>query len=127
MQFNISNNITINLPSFLRRVINAYALKIHIRSLGCELYRIGRSRNWQLKIELHTINELVNIIEQENEQSWLWVAKILRQQNNLLSHNELVNIAKRNANITLNELVNKTECTLAQARKVIDELEDLEE
>jgi hypothetical protein len=122
----MSNTVTITLPSFLRRVMNAYQLKAHIRSLGCELYRIGRSRNWQIKTELHLISELLTIIEQENEASWQWVAKVLRQQNNLFTHTELVAIAKRNSGITLNELINKTDCTLVQARKVIDELEDLD-
>ena len=122
----MSNTVTIILPSFLRRVMNAYQLKAYIRSLGCELYRIGRSRNWQIKTELHLISEIISIIEQENETSWQWVAKVLRQQNNLLSHRELVAIAKRNSGITLNELINKTDCTLVQARKVIDELEDLD-
>ena len=122
----MSTIVTITLPSFLRRIINAYALKAHIRSLGCELYRIGRSRNWQIKTELHLIGELIHIIEQENVPSWQWVVKVLRQQNNLLSHSALVSIAKRNSGITLNDLMNKTDCTLAQARKVIDELEDLD-
>ena len=121
----MSKTVIINLPSFLRRVMNAYVLKAHIRESGCQLYRIGRSRNWQIKIELHIISELIGIIEQVNEPSWQWVIKQLRQKNNLLTHGELVDIVNRNTGITLNLLINKTDCTLAQARKVIDELEDL--
>ena len=115
----------INLPSFLRRVMKAYAIKAHIRSQGGDLHRIGRSRNWQLKIERHKIIDVVQLIESANEPSWLWVSKLLRQQNEHLSYEEIMDIAKRNSGITINELVIKTDCTIAEARKVIDELEGL--
>jgi hypothetical protein len=105
--------------------MKAYAIKSHIRDLGGDLHRIGRSRNWQLKIEHHQIINVIQIIENSDEPSWLWVAKLLRQQNELFTFEDILNIAKRNLGITVNELVLKTDCTIADARKVIDQLEGL--
>lgn len=105
--------------------MKAYELKAHIRTLGGELKRIGRSRNWQLKIQRQHIINIILLIEQTDEPSWQWLAKLLRQQNADLSHEEILAIAKRNSGITINELIVKTECTIAEARKVLDELEDL--
>ncbi len=119
--------VTIILPSFLRRVLKAYALKGQIRALGCELSRIGRSRNWHLTASPEQINSVIALIEAANEDSWLWVAKKLRQDNQKLSHQHLLNIAKKNSGITINELIAKTDCTVVEARKVIDELEWIDE
>ena len=58
---------TINLPSFLRRTLQADKLKKFIKQLGCELTRIGRSRNWQLKADYSQIQAIINFIEHENE------------------------------------------------------------
>jgi len=118
--------VTIILPSFLRRVLRAYALKAEIRTIGCELARIGRSRNWQIKASPEEINNVICFIEKEGEDSWLWVAKKLKQDNQKLSHQHILKIAQMNKSITVNELMNKTDCTIAEARKVIDEIEWLE-
>ena len=117
--------IFITLPSFLRRVMKAYVLKAHIRSVESQLCRIGRSRNWQLKVFRHNIPLIIEKLEADNEPSWAWLVKLLREQNESLSHNEMLTIAKKSNGITVNELVHKTDCTLAQARRVIDELEAL--
>jgi len=107
--------------------MKAYKIKAHIRDLGGDLHRIGRSRNWQLKINRHKIIDIVLLIEDSDEPSWLWVAKLLRQQNEHLTLEEILDIAKRNSGITINELVLKTDCTIAEARKVIDQLEGLDD
>ncbi len=125
MKTTASKQAIITLPSFLRRVMKAYAIKAHIRACGGDLHRIGRSRNWQLKIERYKIIDVVRLIETADEPSWLWLAKLLRQQNEHLSHEEILDIAKRNNGITVNEIILKTDCTIAEARKVIDELEGL--
>lgn len=117
---------TINLPSLLRRTMKAYALKAKVREVGCQLNRVGRSRNWQLKANITQIQSIVAFIEQENETSWLWLAKLLRQEYQYLSHEALISLAKRQKNITIASLMALTDCTIAQARKVIDELEGLD-
>lgn len=116
----------ITLPSFLRRVFKAYALKAEIREIGAVLNRIGRSRNWQLKASFEQIESIIALVESAEEDSWLWIAKLLRQQHQDLTHDMLLNIAQKNLGITVNQLMAKTDCTIAQARRVIDELEWLE-
>ncbi|NQZ26548.1 MAG: hypothetical protein HRT55_09560 [Colwellia sp.] len=118
--------LTINLPAFVRRTIKAYALKAHIRQLGCDLNRIGRSRNWQLKANFSQIQALVKLIEQEQEESWLWLGKLLKREYQHLNHDNLLALAIRLDNLTVTALMALTDCTLAQARKVLDELEDLD-
>lgn len=115
--------VTIILPSFLRRVLKAYALKAQLRALGCDLARIGRSRNWQITATPETIIEAINLIELSNEESWVWVSKKLKQDNQHLSLQHILAIAKKNKGITVNELMAKTNCTIAEARQAIDELE----
>ena len=117
---------TIKLPSFLRRTMKAYALKTKIREVGCELSRIGLSRNWQLKANITQIQAIVSFIEQEDEDSWLWLAKRLKQEYQHLSHDALLSIAKQQNSITIANFMATTDCTIAQARKVIDELEELD-
>lgn len=123
----ITKELTIVLPSFLRRVMKAYALKAQMRAIGCQLHRVGRSRNWRLTATAEQINQVIHFIESEGEDSWLWLAKKLRQENDQLSHDHLMFIAKKNSGITVNELMSLTDCTVAEARKVIDELEWLDD
>jgi len=123
-----SNHIpVINLPSLLRKVIKAYALKAGIRGCGCELYRIGRSRNWQLKASFEQLEQVITFIQLSEEPSWQWLVSYLMKQRQTLSFEELLRIAKIKPDITVNQLMARTDCTIAEARKVIDELEWLEE
>ncbi|WP_268969182.1 ribosome recycling factor family protein [Thalassotalea algicola] len=111
------------MPSFLRKTMKAYALKAHIREAGCELTRVGRSRNWKLTATRQQLLAIIEIIEQAQESSWLWLAKHLRKQQEDITYDELLHVAKQQEGITVNQLVAKTDCTAAQARRVIDELE----
>lgn len=113
----------INLPSFLRKTLRAFALKSLIRSHRAELYRIGRSRNWQMKATSEQLVEIIEAIETADEESWLWLAKNLKQKRESFTYEALLSIAKKNDGITVNELVTKTDCTVAEARKVLDDLE----
>lgn len=113
----------ITLPSFLRRVLKAYALKTLIREQGCELNRIGRSRNWQLKASFEQLEQIINLIEQSEELSWQWLATHLSKQRKNLGFDILISIAKKKPNITVSELMQRTDCTIAEARRVIDTLE----
>lgn len=106
--------------------MKAYLLKAHIRQLGGELSRIGRSRNWQLKANFSQLQAIVEFIEQEHEDSWLWLAKLLRKEYKYLSHENLLQLAARLDQVTITALMAQTDCTLLQARKVLDELEQLD-
>ncbi|GLX85586.1 ribosome recycling factor Rrf [Thalassotalea loyana] len=118
--------ISIILPSFLRKSLKAYALKALIREHGCTLNRIGRSRNWQLKGTTDQLELVINDIAQSDEASWQWLIKKLSSHIEYSTHESLLALAKRNPNITVNELMAKANCTLAQARQIIDELEWLD-
>jgi hypothetical protein len=117
---------TINLPSFVRRSLKAQILKVYIRQQGCQLRRIGRSRNWQLKANITQLQAIVAFIEQENEASWLWLEKCLKKEYQHLNHEDLVKLASRLNTLTITALMAQTDCTLAQARKVLDELEGMD-
>jgi hypothetical protein len=118
------NNIPyIALPSFLRRVLKAYALKALIREQGCEISRIGRSRNWQLKATFQQLEQIISLIEQSEETSWQWLAILLSKQRKNLGFDMLLTIAQKKPEITLSELMQRTDCTIAEARRVIDTLE----
>ncbi len=106
--------------------MKAYALKAQIRLIGCELQRIGRSRNWQVKARFDQLQAIISFIEQANEPSWLWMAKLLKQQYKTLSFETLTEIAQQMTNVTIAALTARTDCTIAQARKVIDALEELD-
>jgi hypothetical protein len=117
---------TVTLPSFLRRTIKAYVLKAHIRQLGCELNRIGRSRNWQLKASFEQLQAIIDFVDLSNEPSWLWLAKLLRNEYKHLTHEELLSIASTLEEVTISALITRSDCTITQARMVMDELEDLD-
>jgi hypothetical protein len=114
---------TIPLPSFIRRTLKTDALKKFINQLDCQLMRIGRSRNWQLTANFSQLQSIINFIEQENEPSWLWLAKRLKAEYRDLSHENLLILASKLDHITVTHIMAKTDCTLAQARRVLDELE----
>jgi hypothetical protein len=117
---------TVTLPSFLRRTIKAYILKSYIRQQGCVLNRIGRSRNWQLKANFDQLQAIITFINVSNEPSWLWLEKLLKNKHTNLTHDELVRIASALEEVTISALITRTDCTIAQARTVIDELEGLD-
>ncbi len=118
------NNIPhITLPSFLRRVLKAYAIKALIRDQGCELNRIGRSRNWQLKATFEQLEQTINVIEASEETSWRWVATLLSKQRKNLGFDMLTSIALKKPGITVTELMQRTDCTIVEARRVIDTIE----
>jgi len=106
--------------------MKAYALKAFIRQQGCELHRIGRSRNWLLKANFDQLQAISEFIDQSDEPTWQWLSKLLQNQYQHLSHDELLRIASMLAEVTVSALIARSNCTIAQARRVIDELEGLD-
>jgi hypothetical protein len=117
---------TIYLPSFIRRTLKPHELKVYIRQLGCDLHRLGRSRNWELKANFIQLKAIVDFIEHRNEISWFWLAKLLRSKYQCLNHQSLLLIAKGIEELTIAGLMAQTDCSLAQARRILDEIEDLD-
>lgn len=114
---------TILIPSFLRRVLKAYALKQQIRALGCVLNRKGRSRHWLLTASQQQLRQIIEMIQTSEEPSWQWLATMLASHLAGWSEAELQELVRKKPSITVNELVAKTDCTIAVARKVIDQVE----
>lgn len=113
----------ITLPSFIRRVDKTNHLKNLFREQGCELKRIGRSRHWQLDASFAQIEATIKAIEASTEPSWQWLVTHLSKQHKDLAFDMLLSIAEKKPAITVSELMQRTDCTIAQARKVIDTLE----
>ena len=113
----------ITLPSFLRRVLKSSALKALFFEQGCELKRIGRSRHWQLKASFEQLEAIISAIEANAEPSWQWLVTLLSKRRKNLDFDSLISIAEKKPGITVSELMLRTDCTIAQARNVIDTIE----
>lgn len=111
------------LPALVRRTMQAFALKAKIRESGAELIRIGRSRNWQLKASREQLEIIIYDIESSEQETWHWIAEKLRTYLAYNTFESLVALAKRKSGITVAELMAKSNCTTAEARKVIDAIE----
>jgi len=115
--------IEIPLNSFVRRTQDHKRLKALIISSGATLKRKGRSRNWILIANWQQINEILNKFSSGDEPSWQWFANELKKYKPQLSIEELVKLVKIDPLITVNQLIQKTDCTLIQARQAIDIVE----
>ena len=113
----------ITLPSFLRRVDKTAHLTNSFRDQGGELKRIGRTRHWQVYASREQIDATIKAIEASTEPSWQWLVTHLSKQHKDLAFDMLLSIAEKKPAITVSELMQRTDCTIAQARKVIDTLE----
>lgn len=114
---------TIVLNAFVRKSDNSDALKALIRSTGATLSRKGRSRNWLLQANNEQILLIIRLIHEVGEDSWVWLTKRLNDTRAQLSHDELLVMARRKPTITVTELISLTDCSLAEARKVLDQIE----
>ncbi len=113
----------ISLNSFVRKTPGSSALKLKIRSTGARLTRKGRSRNWLLQANNQQILEVIKLIQLSGEEGWFWVTKKLSESKRQLNHEELVLLARESPSMTVTELMAMTDCKLAEARGVLDQLE----
>ena len=107
------------------RTVNTFALKTLIRDTGAVLARKGRSSTWLLFADTAQMRQIVTDIQQSDQPSWQWLAKLVGEKCNHYSYQELLNLVNRNPAITVNQLIAMTDCTIADARKVIDDAMDL--
>jgi hypothetical protein len=114
-------NITLN--GFVKRTLNTDALKVTIKSTGATLSRKGRSRNWLLQADVEQIQNIIKLISQTEESSWHWLTKKLIEEKPKLNRDELRGIAMQNPSMTISQLALLTDCTLLDARIVLDEIE----
>jgi len=122
----VAEKTKIMLNAFVRKCVDSYLLKAIIRDSGAHLSRKGRSRNWMLIADAQQILKIVNDVEDSEQPSWLWLAKLLKEQRQSLTEQELLHLVQRNPAISTTQLIKLTDCTLAQARKVLDEAEWLD-
>ena len=115
--------VTITLNGFVRRTLNTYKLKLGIKATGATLTRKGRSRNWQLEANSEQIGDIIRLISESGEDSWLWVGKKLSENKPKLAREQLKEIAKRDPSMTVNRLIALTDCSISDARIVLDEIE----
>ena len=115
--------VKITLSGFVRRTENTQVLKVDIRSTGAKLTRKGRSRNWLLEADAEQIREIIKLISQSGENSWLWLTKKLYEDRPKLNSNELRKLAKQNPAMTVAQLTSLTDCSLLEARMALDEFD----
>lgn len=115
--------VSLSLTSFVRRTDNTSQLKALIVASGAQLSRQGRSRNWRLVVDHQQSMAIQKAIEDASQPSWLWLARKLTLERPSVTHNELKPIALQHWPVTVSKLMSLTDCTMSEARKVIDELE----
>jgi len=115
--------VKITLNGFVRRTLNSDVLKAAIKSTGAKLTRKGRSRNWQLHANNNQIRQISTFIYQSEESSWLWLAKKINEEKPKLSQDEIRAIIKESPTISVNQLISLTDCSLSDARRILDEVE----
>ncbi|MDO6687244.1 MULTISPECIES: ribosome recycling factor family protein [unclassified Agarivorans] len=114
----------IPLPSLIRRIggNNAKLAKQLADANSCAIKRIRRSRNWQLiGSEQAAIKLLKSLRELQDEGMRYLVTKLDEQlkafqEQQEPKHDRLLRLVSEKPNITLNELIEITDCTLAEAR-----------
>ncbi|WP_153448940.1 ribosome recycling factor family protein [Vibrio algicola] len=132
--------ITIALPSLIHRIggVRVKQAKTIALKLGCELKRIRRSRNWQLQGEVEPLSELIETLTATEPDTMSYLIKKITDGINtaLISEEDsqpppsmadkLAALIQSNPDITLNELMAITDCTMAQARSVRFEMQDFD-
>lgn len=114
--------ISIQLNSFVRRVDDKERVIALAVSEKCSLKRIRRSRHWQLSgTELQLTHFKAGLTDIADYWIKLAIEKALPKKQ--LSLQECL-ISQ--PNITINQLVAMTECTVAEARQAIDQFEQLD-
>ncbi|CCN72964.1 ribosome recycling factor family protein [Vibrio nigripulchritudo] len=118
------NKITVPLPSLIHRIggENAKRAKSIALQHQAELKRIRRSRNWQVAADFENLRAFSAALIERDHETYLFIIKkiderveTLREQHLPMSE-QLSALILANPNITLAELMERTNCTLAQAR-----------
>ncbi len=116
--------ITVALPSLIHRIggDNTKQAKQLALESACQLKRIRRSRNWQLIGEASALSALSTHIKnlESNNFTYLLTKLELRlaayQEQVEPKSERLARLIKEKPNITLAELLEQTDCSLAEAR-----------
>lgn len=114
----------IPLPSLIHRIggESCKHAKATAAQHQCELKRIRRSRNWQITGASADLTTLLTALQAEQNQAFEYLINKLKS--GLLALNDkpeskaeqLASLIKQQPDITLNELMAATNCTMAEAR-----------
>ena len=112
---------SVPLNSFVHRVSDKSQVMAHAAECGCQLKRVRRSRNWLLVAQEHQLVELKTMLTHEKD-GWIAIAidKVLPKP--------VVCLASQLAatpSMTVAQLVMESGCSMAEARRAIDEHEGL--
>ena len=116
--------IDIALPSLIQRIggENAKQAKMVLQEYDCQLNRVRRSRNWLLRGEAKMIQSCVLRLKVDNAEAFKYL--IQKIESSLLAQADkleplamkLQRLMAQNPCMTLAELMQLTNCTVAQAR-----------
>jgi len=114
-----ANEISITLNRFLHRIDCKATMIELVTQHGCSLTRIRRSKNWLL---MGTQAQLVELSAKLHEGKTLWIAEAIDKTQPKATIN-LSLIINANPEITVNQLIAETGCTLIEARAAMDHAE----
>ncbi|OEF25577.1 ribosome recycling factor family protein [Vibrio rumoiensis] len=127
-----NTNPIIALPSLIHRIggENAKLAKAMALECGCEIKRIRRSRNWQVVGDISSIQALSDRLKYHHSTTMSYLMTKLDEGLQQASdkpeskEQKLKDLLQQQPNITLAELMNNTNCTLAEARSARFEYEE---
>lgn len=116
--------ITIQLPSLIHRIggENTKIAKQLAMDYGCEIKRIRRSRHWQVTGEQASLEKLMATLVDFDAESMCFIVKKLESglaiplEKPETIEEVLKRLITQDPNMTLAELMQKTNCSIAQAR-----------
>jgi hypothetical protein len=120
----MTEEITIRLPSLIHRIGGEKTKQAKTIALqyDCEVKRVRRSRHWGVSGEAIKIQSFTERLTLESDVSFGYL--IHKIETALLGHadklapleEKLVRLINQNPGITLGELIQLTQCTMAEAR-----------
>lgn len=127
-----SENLVISLPSLIHRIGSEATkrLRIVVKQHGCNLKRVRRSRNWQLIGQFDALKGLLNHLSQQSAEFDFVLNKLNAHINQSVVSQEytnerLIEILLADPTITLTDLMERTGCSLIEARFARSESEAL--
>ncbi|MDA0116707.1 ribosome recycling factor family protein [Vibrio sp. T11.5] len=118
-----SENLVISLPSLIHRIGSEATkqLRIVVKQHGCNLKRVRRSRNWQLIGQFDALKGLLNHLSQQSAEFDFVLNKLNAHINQSVVSREytierLIEILLADPTITLTDLMERTGCSLIEAR-----------
>ncbi len=118
--------ISVQLNSFVHRVDDKESVLALASTAGCTLKRIRRSRHWLLS---GTEDQLVQLSAQFNDKKFndknRWIQQAIKKALPTPETPSPEQYLQSHPNVTVNQLMEETGCTIKEARYFIDSFEGL--